>query len=131
MPLRNTGAALSPFNAFQILQGIETLALRMDRINDNSLRRWPSTCRSHAKVRWVSYAGLPDQPGPSRWRSASWAVAPPSILTFGVEGGREAGARFHGRAAALITRLVNIGDAKSAGLRTRPRLRTVSSIPRS
>src|SRR5471032_417073 len=61
VPLRNTGAALSPFNAFLILQGIETLALRMDRINDNTLKV-AQFLQSHAKVAWVSYAALPSHP---------------------------------------------------------------------
>ena len=59
MPLRNTGAAISPFNSFQILQGIETLALRVDRIVENAVKvaGFP---REHPKVEWVNYAGLPD-----------------------------------------------------------------------
>jgi len=110
VPLRNMGAAISPFNAFLILQGIETLALRMDRICDNTL----AVARfllEQPKVKWVNYAGLPDH--------IDHALAqkylggrPSGILTFGVEGGRAGGARFQD-ALKLITRLVNIGDAKS------------------
>ena len=110
VPLRNMGAAISPFNAFLILQGIETLPLRMDRITDNA-RRVAEYLSSHAKVKWVNYAGLPGH--------ADHALAqkylggrPSGILTFGVEGGREGGARFQD-ALQLFTRLVNIGDAKS------------------
>lgn len=110
VPLRNTGAALSPFNAFQILQGIETLGLRMDRINDNSLRI-AQHLQQHARVRWVSYAGLPDHPDHALARRYLDGRAA-GILTFGVEGGRDAGARFQD-ALQLFTRLVNIGDAKS------------------
>lgn len=61
VPLRNTGAALSPFNAFQILQGIETLGLRMDRISDNALRV-AQHLKRHPRVKWVNYAGLEDHP---------------------------------------------------------------------
>ena len=61
VPLRNTGAALSPFNAFLILQGIETLALRVDRISDNALKL-AQHLKGHAKVGWVNYAALEDHP---------------------------------------------------------------------
>ncbi|OQA31989.1 MAG: Methionine gamma-lyase [Betaproteobacteria bacterium ADurb.Bin341] len=110
VPLRNMGAAISPFNAFLILQGIETLALRMDRICDNTLAV-AKFLLEQPKVKWVNYAGLPDH--------IDHALAqkylggrPSGILTFGVEGGRAGGARFQD-ALKLITRLVNIGDAKS------------------
>jgi len=114
VPLRNMGAALSPFNAFLILQGIETLALRMDRINDNTLKV-AQFLEKHPKVGWVNYAGLPG--------NVDYALAqkylggkPSGLLTFGVKAssgsGREAGARFLD-ALQLFTRLVNIGDAKS------------------
>ncbi|MRW87218.1 aminotransferase class I/II-fold pyridoxal phosphate-dependent enzyme [Pseudoduganella sp. FT26W] len=110
VPLRNTGAALSPFNAFLLLQGIETLALRMERIVDNTLKV-AHYLRRHAKVKWVNYAGLDDH--------QDYALAvkylggrPSGVLTFGVEGGVEGGARFQD-ALQLFTRLVNIGDAKS------------------
>ncbi|HEV2611872.1 MAG TPA: aminotransferase class I/II-fold pyridoxal phosphate-dependent enzyme [Noviherbaspirillum sp.] len=110
VPLRNTGAAISPFNAFLILQGIETLALRMERITDNTLKI-ANFLASHAKVNWVNYAGLPDH------RDHALATKylggrPSGVLTFGVHGGREGGARFQD-ALQLFTRLVNIGDAKS------------------
>ncbi|OWW20173.1 O-acetylhomoserine aminocarboxypropyltransferase/cysteine synthase family protein [Noviherbaspirillum denitrificans] len=110
VPLRNTGAAISPFNAFLILQGIETLALRVERITENALRVAQFLAR-HKKVKWVNYAGLPDH------RDHALATKylggrPSGVLTFGVEGGREGGARFQD-ALKLFTRLVNIGDAKS------------------
>ena len=110
VPLRNTGAALSPFNAFLILQGIETLALRMDRICDNT-RRIADYLQTHAKVKWVNYAGLPGHKDHALAQKYL-AGKPSGILTFGLAGGREAGARFQD-ALQLFTRLVNIGDAKS------------------
>jgi len=110
VPLRNMGAALSPFNSFLILQGIETLAVRMDRICSNTLEI-AEYLKSHRKVRWVNYAGLPDSPArPLVDRYMGGRAS--GILTFGVEGGREAGARVQD-AFKLFTRLVNIGDTKS------------------
>lgn len=110
VPLRNTGGAISPFNAFLILQGIETLALRLDRITENTLKVAEYLDR-HPKVRWVNYAGLPDHP--SHDLAVKYLEGRPSgVLTFGVTGGREGGARFQD-ALKLFTRLVNIGDAKS------------------
>ena len=114
VPLRNMGAAISPFNAFLILQGIETLALRMDRICDNTLAV-AQHLKSHAKVGWVNYAGLPSHPDHALAQSMMGGRAS-GLLTFGVKSaagtGREAGARFLD-ALQLFTRLVNIGDAKS------------------
>jgi O-acetylhomoserine (thiol)-lyase len=110
VPLRNTGAAISPFNAFLILQGIETLALRMDRITDNTIKV-AKFLQSHGKVKWVNYAGLPDHPAHSLAKKYLGGK-PSGILTFGVEGGLAGGARFQD-ALQLFTRLVNIGDAKS------------------
>ena len=110
VPLRNMGAALSPFNAFLILQGIETLPLRMDRICDNAVRI-AHFLRTHPKVSWVNYAGLPDHPDHAQVQKYLGGRAS-GILTFGVKGGREAGARFQD-ALKLVTRLVNIGDAKT------------------
>jgi O-acetylhomoserine (thiol)-lyase len=110
VPLRNMGAALSPFNAFLILQGIETLALRMDRTCDNALAI-ARHLKGHPKVRWVNYAGLPDSPSkPLVDRYMGGRAS--GLVTFGVEGGRDAGARVQD-AFQLFTRLVNIGDAKS------------------
>jgi O-acetylhomoserine (thiol)-lyase len=110
VPLRNMGAALSPFNAFLILQGIETVALRMDRICDNTLAV-ARHLQGHAKVKWVNYAGLADHADHALVQRYMGGRAS-GILTFGVEGGREGGARFQD-ALKLVTRLVNIGDAKS------------------
>ncbi|HNN09253.1 MAG TPA: aminotransferase class I/II-fold pyridoxal phosphate-dependent enzyme [Azospira sp.] len=114
VPLRNMGAAISPMNAFLILQGCETLALRMDRICENaSTIAW--YLKDHPKVEWVSYAGLPEHPDNALVAKYMDGRAS-GILTFGVKGtncsGIEAGGRFQD-ALKLITRLVNIGDCKS------------------
>ena len=110
VPLRNTGVALSPFNAFLILQGIETLHLRMDRINQNTLAV-ARYLQQHPKVAWVNYAGLGDHPEHALAQKYLPRGAS-GLLTFGLPGGVEAGARFLD-ALQLFTRLVNIGDAKS------------------
>ncbi|MDD5334753.1 MAG: aminotransferase class I/II-fold pyridoxal phosphate-dependent enzyme [Rhodoferax sp.] len=114
VPLRNNGAAISPFNAFLILQGIETLALRMDRINDNTLKV-AQFLRRQAQVQWVNYVGLADHPDHALAQKYLGGKGS-GLLTFGVKAapgqGREAGARFLD-ALKLFTRLVNIGDAKS------------------
>jgi O-acetylhomoserine (thiol)-lyase len=110
VPLRNTGAALSPFNAFLILQGLETLALRMERHCENALKV-AHYLQNHPQVAWVKYAGLPDHPEHElavRYTGGK----PASILSFGIVGGQAAGARFID-ALQLVVRLVNIGDAKS------------------
>lgn len=110
VPLRNTGAAISPFNSFLILQGIETLALRMERICENALRV-AQFLKGHAKVSWVNYAGLDDHPD-KKLVDKYMAGKASGILTFGVKGGSAGGARFQD-ALQLVTRLVNIGDAKT------------------
>ncbi len=112
VPLRNTGAAISPMNAFLVLQGIETLALRMDRICENTLAV-ARYLQSHPKVASVNYAGLPDHPEHALTRKYMGGRAS-GILSFTLKGddGRAAGARFLD-ALGLFTRLVNIGDAKS------------------
>ena len=114
VPLRNTGAAISPFNAFLILQGIETLSLRMDRISDSALKV-ARHLQAHAKVAWTNYAGLEDHPDHALARKYLSGKAS-GILTFGLKGpageGRERGARFLD-ALQLFTRLVNIGDVRS------------------
>ena len=110
VPLRNTGAALSPFNAFLILQGIETLSLRMERHTENALKV-AEFLTSHDQVSWVQYAGLPSHPEHGLAQKY-FGGKPASILTFGIKGGREAGARFID-ALKLVLRLVNIGDAKT------------------
>ena len=110
VPLRNTGAAISPFNSFLILQGIETLAVRMDRICQNTLAV-ANYLQGHAKVGWVKYAGLADHPEHALAQKSMGGRAS-GILTFGVQGGMAGGGRFQD-ALKLVTRLVNIGDAKS------------------
>ncbi|MCY1425211.1 L-methionine gamma-lyase [compost metagenome] len=110
VPLRNTGAALSPFNAFLILQGLETLALRMERHCDNALKV-AEFLQDHPQVAWVKYAGLADHPENALARRYMDG-RPAAILSFGIKGGSEAGARFID-ALQLVVRLVNIGDAKS------------------
>ncbi|MDG3064916.1 bifunctional O-acetylhomoserine aminocarboxypropyltransferase/cysteine synthase [Thauera mechernichensis] len=110
VPLRNTGAAISPFNSFLILQGIETLALRLDRICTNTIKV-AEYLKKHAKVDWVNYAGLADHADHGLVQKYMGGRAS-GILSFGVKGGLEAGGRFQD-ALKLITRLVNIGDAKS------------------
>lgn len=115
VPLRNTGAAISPFNAFLILQGIETLALRLDRINDNTLAV-AKYLEKHPKVSWVKYAGLPSHPDHALAQKYFGGKAS-GILTFGVKSATPSDARAAGArvldALQLFTRLVNIGDAKS------------------
>jgi O-acetylhomoserine (thiol)-lyase len=110
VPLRNTGAALSPFNAFLVLQGIETLALRMERHVENA-QIVAEFLQKHDQVSWVQYAGLADHPHHGLAQKYMGGK-PASILSFGIKGGNEAGARFID-ALNLIVRLVNIGDAKS------------------
>ena len=114
VPLRNTGAAISPFNAFLILQGIETLSLRMDRISESALIIARHLKQNH-KVAWVNYAGLEDHPDHALVRKYLSGKAS-GLLTFGLQGaagqGRERGARFLD-ALQLFTRLVNIGDVRS------------------
>ena len=114
VPLRNMGAALSPFNAWLTLQGIETLPLRMDRICDNTLAL-AKFLQDHDKVEWVRYAGLPDHPDHALVQRQMGGKAS-GILSFGLKtleaDPRAAGARFLD-ALGLFTRLVNIGDAKS------------------
>ncbi|WP_236233800.1 bifunctional O-acetylhomoserine aminocarboxypropyltransferase/cysteine synthase [Pseudomonas tohonis] len=110
VPLRNMGAALSPFNAFLILQGLETLALRMERHTENALKV-AHFLQAHPQVAWVKYAGLPDHPEHELAQRYTGGK-PAAILSFGIVGGAEAGARFID-ALKLVVRLVNIGDAKS------------------
>jgi len=107
---RNTGATMSPFNGFLFLQGVETLALRVERHVENA-RKVAEFLRSHPRVAWVNYAGFPDNP--------LYAMAQKymgdkrcSLLTFGVKGGFEAGTKCF-NALRLFKRMVNMGDAKS------------------
>ena len=112
VPLRNMGAALSPMSAFLILQGVETLALRMDRICDNALAI-AKHLQQHAKVAWVNYAGLPDHRDHALAQKLMGGRAS-GIISFGLKSADAiaAGGRFQD-ALNLFTRLVNIGDAKS------------------
>src|SRR5882762_1620576 len=108
--LRTTGSVLSPFSAFLLLQGIETVALRVERHVENG-RRVAEFLRDDPRVEWVNYAGFAD--------NVSYALARRylggracSLMTFGIRGGFEAGTKFYD-ALALVKRLVNLGDAKS------------------
>ncbi|MEZ9892979.1 O-acetylhomoserine aminocarboxypropyltransferase/cysteine synthase family protein [Vibrio lentus] len=110
VPLRNTGAALSPMNAFMLMQGLETLSLRMERHTENALKV-AEYLQQHEKVSWVSYAGLPTSefyPLAEKYMQGK----PSAILSFGLKDGYEAGVRFYD-ALQIFKRLVNIGDAKS------------------
>ena len=110
VPLRSMGGALSPFNAFLILQGLETLALRMDRHVENA-NAVANYLQDHDAVSWVNYAGLADD----KYYDLAQRMCsgkPSSIVSFGIKGGEAAGARFID-ALGMIKRLVNIGDAKS------------------
>lgn len=110
VPLRNMGAAMAPMNAFLIMQGIETLSLRMQRHCENA-QKVAEFLQSHPQVSWVSYAGLPQHPDHAQAKKYLNGRAS-GILSFGVKGGFDAGVKFLD-ALQLITRLVNIGDAKS------------------
>ncbi len=109
-PLRNTGSALSPQNAFLILQGLETLGLRMQRHCENAMQL-AQHLQKHPKVSWVNYAGLPDNPYHANAQKITQGQAS-GILSFGIEGGCQSGVQFID-ALQMILRLVNIGDAKS------------------
>jgi len=110
VPLRNTGAALSPMAAFQLMMGLETLSLRMERHTENALKV-AQYLQSHDSVEWVSYAGLADSPY-AALAQTYMGGKPAAILSFGMKGGFEAGVKFYD-ALGLFKRLVNIGDAKS------------------
>ncbi|WP_372740306.1 O-acetylhomoserine aminocarboxypropyltransferase/cysteine synthase family protein [Neptunomonas sp.] len=110
VPLRNMGAALSPMNAFLILQGIETLALRMERVNTNT-QKVAEYLENHNQVAWVNYAGLESHKDHALAKKYMNGQAS-GILSFGVTGGREATPKFYD-ALAVFVRLVNIGDCKS------------------
>jgi O-acetylhomoserine (thiol)-lyase len=108
--LRDLGPAISPFNAFMILTGIETLPLRMERHCQNTLAvaQW---LKAHPKVAWVSYAGLPED----RYYALGQTYAPKgagAVFTFGLKGGYEAGIKLVG-AVKLFSHLANIGDTRS------------------
>jgi O-acetylhomoserine (thiol)-lyase len=110
VPLRNTGAAISPHNSFLILQGLETLGLRMERHCENA-EKLADYLLAHDKVEWVNYAALDDSPHKAACNRITGGKAS-GILSFGIAGGASAGAQFID-ALKMILRLVNIGDAKS------------------
>ena len=107
---RTTGSVLAPFSAFLLLQGIETLALRMERHVENG-KRVAEFLRQDSRVEWVTYAGFPDSPDHAMAQKYLGGRGC-SLLTFGIVGGFEAGKKFY-NALKLFKRLVNIGDAKS------------------
>ncbi len=122
--LRDLGAAISPFNAFLILTGAETLHLRMQRHSDNTLAvaRW---LKAHPKVSWVSYAGLESDP----YHALASKYAPKgagAVLTFGLKGGYEAGVKFV-NSLKLVSHLANIGDVRSLAIH--PASTTHSQLP--
>lgn len=110
VPLRNTGAAISPMNSFQLLQGLETLGLRMERHCENA-EKLARFLQKHDKVKWVNYAALPDSPYYEICKKITNSKAS-GILSFGLAGGIEACTTFMD-SLDMILRLVNIGDAKS------------------
>ncbi len=110
VPLRNTGAALSPNSAFQIMQGLETLSLRMERHCENAVAV-AHYLNDNPAVTWVNYAALPSSEYYDTCQRICGGKAA-GIISFGIKGGIEAGSKFID-ALQLILRLVNIGDAKS------------------
>ncbi|MFT7109598.1 MAG: O-acetylhomoserine (thiol)-lyase [Psychrobacter glaciei] len=110
VPLRNTGAAISPMNSFQILQGLETLGLRMERHCENA-EKLANYLSNHEKIDWVNYAALDNSPYKATCEKICGGKAS-GILSFGIKGGLESGTQFID-GLNMILRLVNIGDAKS------------------
>jgi O-acetylhomoserine (thiol)-lyase len=110
VPLRNTGACISPMNAFFIMQGMETLSLRMERHCSNA-KAVAEYLSKHPKVAWVKYAGLADSPYYEHAKKYTDGK-PSGLMSFGIKGGFDAGVKFYD-ALELFKRLVNIGDAKS------------------
>ncbi len=110
VPLRNTGSALSPMNAFLILQGMQTLPLRMERHCDNALVV-ANYLKDHEKIDWVNFAGLPESPYYELAQKYTNGK-PSALLTFGIKGGYEAAVKFYD-GLQMFLRLVNIGDVKS------------------
>jgi OAH/OAS sulfhydrylase len=109
--LRDLGAAISPFNSFQLLQGLETLSLRVERHNENALKlaQW---LERHPLIEWVSYPGLSDHPHHARAKKYLRNGLFGSILVFGIKGGAEAGKTFINN-VKLSSLLANVGDAKT------------------
>lgn len=110
VPLRNTGAAISPHSAFLLMQGMETLPLRMERHCENTLAV-AKFLQNHPKVDWVSYGGLEDHPNHDL-AIKYFDGKPSALMTFGVKGGFESAVKFYD-ALKMIKRLVNIGDTKT------------------
>jgi O-acetylhomoserine (thiol)-lyase len=111
--LRDLGAALSPFNSFLILQGVETLGLRMERHSQNALAV-AKYLKEHAKVAWINYPGLPEHPTYELAKKLM-PKGQSGILGFGIKGGKAAGAKFI-NSLKLHSHLANIGDAKSLAI---------------
>jgi O-acetylhomoserine (thiol)-lyase len=111
--LRDLGPAISPFNAFLLLQGIETLHLRIPRHGENALAV-AKYLKKHPKVAWVNYPGLEDSPERERVKKYLRHGAS-GLIGFGIKGGKEAGAKFID-GLELISHLANIGDAKSLAI---------------
>jgi O-acetylhomoserine (thiol)-lyase len=113
--LRVYGAALAPTSAWQILQGVETLHLRMERHCTNA-RKVAEFLRAHPRVRWVNYPGLPDHPQHAllarQMRHVDGVPGASGLLAFGIEGGLDAGVRFI-EAAQFMSHLANIGDVRT------------------
>jgi O-acetylhomoserine (thiol)-lyase len=108
--MRTFGPALSPFNAFLLLQGVETLSLRMERHCSNALAV-AQHLQKHPKVAWVNYPGLPDHPDHGLVQKYMPKGAG-AVLSFGIKGGAEAGQRFINQ-VEFLSHLANIGDAKT------------------
>jgi O-acetylhomoserine (thiol)-lyase len=108
--LRDTGAAISPFNSFLLLQGLETLHLRIQRHSENAAKV-AEFLSAHPKVSWVNYPGLPDHPS-HKLASTYLKGGYGALMGFGVKGGSEAGKRFIDN-LKLFSHLANIGDSKS------------------
>jgi len=112
--LRDIGAAISPFNSFLVLQGIETLHLRMERHSKNAFEV-ANFLKNHPKVSWVNYPGLPDHPYYGLAKKYHEHELYGALVGFGIKGGREAGKKFI-ESLKLISHLANIGDAKSLAI---------------
>jgi O-acetylhomoserine (thiol)-lyase len=111
--LRDLGAAVTPFNSFLFIQGIETLSLRMERHVQNA-QAVAEFLESHEDVSWVNYPGLPSSP----WYSRAQQILPKgagAVLAFGIKGGAEAGAKFID-SLELFSHLANVGDVRSLAI---------------